>query len=145
MEIKEQQRLNEQRRRENREQMVQRNGEKKLRVREQEKKIKDYMQQVWSYRVEGSQMNYLDKLEREKQRLKEKARSISEMEKVEEMIMRKMQQTQARKRDAITMLDEAKRASTILKMSNSPSSRVIGNISPKPRLISKNLKEQTEK
>lgn len=70
-------------------------------------------------------MNYIEKLEREKERLHEKARCITELEKIEELIMFKMQQTQVKKRDAMSMLDQAKRASTILKMSNSPSNRVL--------------------
>ena len=48
---------------------------------------------VWQSRVENSQINYIEKLQREKERMEQKARSITTMEVVETQMVHKMQNT----------------------------------------------------
>ena len=86
------------------------NRERGERVREQERAAREKLMGVWGGKVESSQSNYLEKLEKERVRLKEKTRSITKMEAKEGELMARLQMTQARQREVTTMLEGAIKA-----------------------------------
>lgn len=51
------------------------------------------MSQFWNAKLERSQANYLEKLDKQKQILSEKARNISKMEQMESELLKKLQNT----------------------------------------------------
>ena len=68
--------------------------------------MKEKLSRVWQSRLENSQLNYIEKLQREKQRMEQKARSITPMEVVETQMVHKMQNTIDRQKKATSMLKQ---------------------------------------
>ncbi|TNV72711.1 hypothetical protein FGO68_gene6804 [Halteria grandinella] len=94
-------------------QIRQYNTSRRDKVREYESRMKEKLTSHWGGKVEISQLNYLEKLEREKLKLQDKARSITRMEQIEEQLMDKLKQTQVRQRDAASVLDTIKQATAM--------------------------------
>jgi hypothetical protein len=60
------------------------NRTKRDRVKEAEIRIREKLSSHWSVKVESSQLNYLEKLEKERRRLEAEARSINALEMLEQ-------------------------------------------------------------
>jgi len=63
---------------------------KRAKVRQVEAKIKAKLESHWSGKVELSQVNYLQKLEREKAKVEAEARAIRELERREEEYLQRV-------------------------------------------------------
>ena len=83
------------------------NRERKAQIRMQEQQAREKLSSMWNMRVEKSQQNYLDKLDRQKQVIQDKAQKITKMEEMEATLLKKLQSTQMRHRETFNMLESA--------------------------------------
>jgi len=89
------------------------NKERKAQIRQQEQLAREKLTSIWNQRVEKSQLNYLEKLDRQKQVIQDKAQKISKMEEMEASLLKKLQNTQIRHRETFNMLENAMKSMTI--------------------------------
>ena len=55
--------------------------------------MKEKLENLWTKKLEMSQYNYLEKVDKEKQHLHSKAKNIAKMESMEEQLLQKLQAT----------------------------------------------------
>eukprot|EP00347_Sterkiella_histriomuscorum_P010932 403374380 len=93
--------------------VIQQNQDRKIQIRQQEVQAREKLSHFWNSKVERSQLNYLEKLDKQKQILHQKAQSISKMEEKEAELLRRLQNTQMRHKETFSMLENAMKGQSI--------------------------------
>eukprot|EP00347_Sterkiella_histriomuscorum_P016159 403354255 len=107
LDIKLQRLQNEQNKEELMKQILQQKREKKISVQLQQYQARQKLQQHMKQIVENSQNNYKMRLQSEEERIKSKARNISQMEQQETLLLQKLQNTQQKQHEAYQLLEDA--------------------------------------
>ncbi|CDW90483.1 UNKNOWN [Stylonychia lemnae] len=93
--------------------VIQQNQDRKQQIRQQEFIAKEKLNLHWNSKVERSQLNYLEKLDKQKNVLSEKAKNITKMEEMEAELLKKLQHTQLRHKETFSMLENVMKGQTV--------------------------------